>query len=265
LIRAVLFDLDETLIVDAPITEQALRSASDLAGGAFPHLDRVQLTREARETAQRLWRDSPQAAYCDRIGHSANEGLWARYSTGDHPAIASLREWVSQYRIETWRAPLAAQGVSDPALPRSLAAHFMTARRRFPAFPCIADVLTALRRSGYLLGIVTNGVPDLQREKIAGCGLADQFQAAVVSGEIDCGKPEPGIFRHICRQLGVEPAACVMVGDNPGRDVLGAHNAGMQSVWVQRHGRSRDERYPASLECTDLRALVPWLSQQGAS
>jgi len=65
--------------------------------------------------------------------------------------------------------------------------------------------------------------------------------------------------------LGLDLFYQTVVGDNPGRDVLGAHNAGMQSVWVQRHGRSRDERYPASLECTDLRALVPWLSQQGAS
>jgi putative hydrolase of the HAD superfamily len=50
-----------------------------------------------------------------------------------------------------------------------------------------------------------------------------------------------------------------MVGDNPGRDVAGARNAGMKAVWVQRGARLRDDRYPADLECRDLSALIPWL------
>lgn len=263
MIRAVLFDLDETLILDAPVTEQALRSTADHASVVYPRLDPGRLAEEALETAQRLWRESPHFAYCNRIGHSAGEGLWARYDTGSHPAIAALRAWVPRYRVDTWLAPLASQGVFDPALAADLAEQYLAARRHYPCFPEVANVLAALR-PGYLLGIVTNGVPDLQREKIAGCGLAGRFHAAVVSGEIDCGKPDPGIFRHICGELGVQPAECLMVGDNPARDVLGAKNAGMQSVWVRRHGRAHDERYHADLDCTDLRELLPWLTQQRA-
>lgn len=265
MIRAILFDLDDTIILDDPVLEEAFRQAADLARplGA----DTARLGRVAREVARRLWADGPHFAYCDRIGHSAGEGLWARYETGEHPAIAGLREWAPGYRLAVWREALAEQGLAGsgsdlpdlPDLPAAMVARFWEARRRYPRFPEIDGLLTALRERGYLLGIVTNGVPDLQREKIAGCGVAELFDASVVSGEIDCGKPDLGIFRHICRELGVSPAESVMVGDNPGRDVAGAKAAGMRSVWVQRHGRAADPRYPADLTCTDLSAMLPWL------
>lgn len=264
MITAVLFDLDETIILDAPILEEAFRAAAALAEPVGADPDR--LARSAREVAPRLWEEGPYFAYCDRIGHSAGEGLWARYDTGEHPSIAGLREWAPGYRRAIWRAALAEQGLrleepEEAALLDAMVTRFQEARRRYPLFPEIGPLLEELKRRGYKLGIVTNGVPDLQREKLAGCGVADRFDAIVVSGEIDCGKPDPGIFRHICGELGVQPADCVMVGDNPGRDVAGAIAAGMRSVWVQRHGRPRDPRYPADLECTDLSALLPWLEQ----
>ncbi len=257
--KAILFDLDETIILDEMITAEAYLAAAHLAApaGANP----VRLAHNAREIARRRWAAGRYWDYCDRIGHSAAEGMWARYETGPNAAIVGLREWAPSFRLDTWREALAEQSISDDALAAEQVQRFNQARRRYPRYPEIDALLGALKAQGYLLGIVTNGVPDLQREKLAGCGVAHLFDAAVVSGEVDCGKPDAGIFRHICGVLGVEPPECVMVGDNPGRDVAGAINAGMRSVWVQRNGRARDPRYPATLECTDLSAMLPWLAQ----
>jgi putative hydrolase of the HAD superfamily len=272
--KAILFDLDETLILDEAISEDAFLVAARLAQphGALP----VQLADTAGQIARRLWAEGPCYEYCLRIGHSAWEGLWARYDKGDHPMIARLREWAPGYRVAVWREALTACGIAsdrvtggDPRnapslfLPEAQAIAFMKARRQYPLYPEVPALLEALRSKGYLLGIVTNGVPDLQREKLAGCGIAHLFHAAVVSGEIDCGKPDPGIFRHICRELGVAPADCIMVGDNPARDVAGAMAAGIRSVWVSRNGRRRDERYPGDLACTDLSEMLLWLAQIG--
>lgn len=211
--------------------------------------------------ARRLWVGGPAYEYCQRIGHSAWEGLWARYDRGVHPELDRLRAWAPGYRLTVWRQALAACGVAaTAALAAAPVERFMSARRRYPLYPEIPALLSALKERGYLLGIVTNGVPDLQREKLHGCGLLPLFDASVVSGEIDCGKPDPGIFRHICRELGVAAADCVMVGDNPERDVAGARAAGMKAVWVQRQGRGPDPRYPADLECTDLSAMLSWLA-----
>lgn len=256
--KAILFDLDETLIQDEAICHEAFMAAARLAEPAGADVGR--LAADAATIARRLWTEGPFYAYGQRIGHSAWEGLWARYAQGAHPAITGLRAWAPGYRTAVWREALGAQSISKASLPEAMAQKYFEARRRYPLFPEIEGLIAHLLASGFRLGIVTNGVPDLQREKLAGCGVADRFHAAVVSGEIDCGKPDPGIFRHICRELGVAPQDCVMVGDNPERDVAGAINAGMKSVWVQRGAPPRDDRYPADLACTNLREMVRWLS-----
>lgn len=256
--KAILFDLDETLILDEAVSEEAFRAAAALAAGAGG-VDSALLARTAGAISRRLWAEGPHYAYCQRIGHSAWEGLWARYDQGEHPTIAALRDWAPGYRLRTWQLALAEQGIRDDDLAEVMVARFSEARRSYPLYPEIEGLLAALTEQGFVLGIVTNGVPDLQREKLAGCGVAHLFQASVVSGEIDCGKPDPGIFRHICRELGVAPSECVMVGDNPERDVAGAMAVGMKSVWVQRNGRPSDARFPGDLACTDLAAMLPWL------
>ncbi|MDF2631149.1 MAG: putative hydrolase of the superfamily [Symbiobacteriaceae bacterium] len=257
--KAILFDLDETIIHDDAVGDAAYLAAASLAAplGADP----ARLAHDAEAVAERLWAAGPYFEYSNRIGHSATEGLWAGYAYGDHPAIAGLRAWTKPFRTQIWAEALALQGIAaEPALPEAMAARFFAARRHYPLYPEIEGLLAHLKAQGYLLGIVTNGVPDLQREKIAGCSVSPLFDAAIVSGEIDCGKPAPGIFAHICRELGVAPAECVMVGDNPARDVAGAIAARMKSVWVQRNNRIPSDRYPASLSCTDLSAMIPWLT-----
>jgi HAD superfamily hydrolase (TIGR01549 family) len=256
MIGAILFDLDDTLIVDEAVSREALLEAARLAEGA----DHLRLAEAAAAAARRLWTASPFAAYCQRIGHSAFEGLWARYDSGDHPAIDGLREWAPGYRARVWQEALASQGIGAGILAEAMAARFFAARRRYPLYPEVLRLLEALR-GRCKLGIVTNGVPDLQREKLNGCGVLTLFDASIVSGEIDCGKPDPGIFSYICDQLGVRPADCVMVGDNPARDVAGAAAAGMRSVWVSRGGRPSDPRFPADLSCDSLLAILPWLGR----
>jgi HAD superfamily hydrolase (TIGR01509 family) len=115
------------------------------------------------------------------------------------------------------------------------------------------------RLKGHKLGIVTNGVPELQRDKLEGSGLKEKFNATVISGDIDVGKPQPGIFEHICRELQVDAAECVMVGDNPERDIAGAIAAGMKSVWVDRGFRPANPRFKPDLEVKNLLEILPWL------
>ncbi|HEY3365823.1 MAG TPA: HAD family hydrolase [Symbiobacteriaceae bacterium] len=257
MIKAVLFDLDETLILDEEVSREAFRESAALAADRG-QVDVERLALAAGLNARRFWPESPFYTYCQRIGHSAWEGLWARYDVGTNPAIRGLHDWAPGYRQAVWREALAEQGILDGDLAEAMAASFMAKRRRYPLYPEVKRLLEALH-GDYRLGIVTNGVPDLQREKIAGCGVAHLFSASVVSGEIDCGKPDPAIFAHICSELGVGPAEVVMVGDNPERDVAGATAFGCKSVWVQRSGRPRDPQFPADFACTDLAATVGWL------
>lgn len=78
---------------------------------------------------------------------------------------------------------------------------------------------------------MTNGPPDLQREKLAATDLLGHVDAVAISGEVGDGKPNPPVFEFALDELGVEAAAAVMVGDSLSRDMAGAAALGMATIW----------------------------------
>ncbi len=182
-----------------------------------------------------LWRAAPNYPYGKRIGVSSWEGLWCRFE-GDAPELCALRAWAPGYRAAVWRRALADQGIDDEPLAHELGERFGPERRaRHETFADAAPALDALR-GDYALALVTNGASCLQREKLAASGLADRFDAIVVSGDLVKSKPDPAIFAAALRALGAEPADAVMVGDSLSKDVDGALAAGLRAVWVNRDG-----------------------------
>jgi putative hydrolase of the HAD superfamily len=262
-VSALLFDLDETLVVEEPAAvaafEATARAAADRHG-----VDAAALAAAARSRARELWRAAPTYGYCLRIGISSWEGLWCRFE-GDEPDVRSLRAWAPTYRREAWRLALGEQGVEDAELAEELGERFGTERRaRHEVF---ADALAALRelRVSHALALVTNGASCLQREKLAASGLSDYFDIVVVSGEFGVGKPDTSIFRHALSQLGSDADGAVMVGDSLARDVDGALAAGLDAVWVNRFGRSRPAERPDLVEISTLRDLPGALSALGSA
>lgn len=230
--KAVLFDLDDTLVVDDAATEAAFLSTCSHAEARYG-LDPQALTASVRQHARRLWQEAPTITYCRAIGISSSEGLRARF-TGDGPHLAALRAWAPTYRRTSWARALAGFGIADEAFCEQLGATFTAERGvRHELFPDVAPVLSRLRRT-HRLALVTNGSPDLQREKLAATQLARCFDAIVVSGEVDAGKPDRRPFALALASLGVRPQEAVMVGDSLERDVLGAQRAGLKGLWLNR-------------------------------
>lgn len=259
MIKALIFDLDETLILDAPVSEQAFFAAAQDAALHYP-VQPQPVAEAAKEAAMEIWREGPFFEYCDRIGHSAFEGLWASYSQPT-PEIQGLAQYVTSYRQAVWRKALGRFGVREFHHLHRMVEAWIRARKKYPFYPEVFSLLEALHPK-YSLGMVTNGVPDLQRQKIGGANLGMWFKEIAVSGELGVGKPDPKIFQWICQRLAVKPAECVMVGDNPERDVAGAIAAGMRSVLVNRGYKKPNPRFPADLEVKDLNQILPWLLKQ---
>lgn len=91
------------------------------------------------------------------------------------------------------------------------------------------------RASGQMpLALVTNGPSDMQRRALAASGLAEYFEAVLISGDEDVAsrKPHPLIFGLACERLGVLPRHALMVGDNREADINGALASGMQAIEV---------------------------------
>jgi putative hydrolase of the HAD superfamily len=258
-IKAILFDLDETLILDHALSLSAFDKVATYVASRHG-IEAQPVSESAQLWATRLWQEGPFWEYCNAIGHSAFEGLWCDYSRLFNEYQRRLGEWAKGYRLEIWQRALEEHGVSVSPHLEKLPDLWVKFRRHFPMYPEAEEVLTQL--SAYRLGMVTNGIFSLQMLKTEYTGLDRYFDEIAISGEVGIGKPEPGIFEHILTQLGFTPAQCVMVGDNPERDIAGAINAGIRSVWVDRGIKPRNPRYRADLEVGDLREILPWLGKQ---
>lgn len=230
-VEAVLFDLDDTLMFEMASEREAFQVACNLAHDRCD-VDAAALYASVRREAAALWRAAPTHAYCSAMGISSWEGLWGRF-VGDDPNLNTLRDWAPYYQREAWLRGLNAEGVDDPALAEELGVVYRRERRkRHLLFPETRTMIAELRAAGLKLGILTNGAPDIQRDKIEGAAIGHLFDVIVVSAELAIGKPDPRIFQMAMERLGASAEQTVMVGDSLERDIVGARAAGLRSVWV---------------------------------
>jgi len=248
--RAVIFDLDDTLIWDERLSRQALMEVA-AEGAARSGADAGRLAVAARSAADELWRAHAPVERCDALGIVAFEGMWGHFH-GEEDYLRHLREWTPRFRVEIWRRALASEGIQDDALAADLGALFARRRRALQdPLPGAQEILHRLRTAGVRIGLLTNGAASLQREKIETAGLGLFFDAAVVSGEIGTGKPEPDIFHHLLERLGVSSSEALMVGNSLARDIVGGKRAGLATCWLALEG----EEEPVGLAEPDYTIL----------
>lgn len=210
-LRAVCFDLDGTLLRDDHVDGIVGRVADELAR-RFPGIDAAALS----AANERVWWE-----YWPEVGDA-----WMR---GEVPG--------DEVPTEVWRRSLEEVGVTDPdAAGTAFALHSALEGASFALYPEVPEVLAALRERGIRTAVVTNGPSGLQRSKLAAVGLADGFDAVLVSGEAGVQKPDAAIFALALSALGAEPDEALHVGDNQIADVTGARGAGLTAVWIDRNG-----------------------------
>ena len=253
-LHALLLDLDDTLIPDESASGAAFLAACAPVAKRYG-LDPAGVAISAGTCARQLWRASDHIDYCQSIGISSWEGLWANF-TGDAPELQRLHAWAPTYRREAWSRALAQHGVDDPAFAEHLANRFRHERRQRNAmFPDAAQLLPELSRR-LPLALVTNGAPDLQHFKIDASGLRPYFQSIVVSGEVGIGKPHPRPMQVALRQLGCDPARAAMVGNSLSSDIAGAQNTGVHAIWLNREATPRTGDIHPDLTITTLHELT---------
>ena len=198
-IRAISFDLDDTLWPIWPTIERAEQALHDWLGFHAP-------------TAATLFA-SPGAL------------REIRSELGDRRP--DLRNDLSALRRESIRLALERAG-ENPALAEPAFDVFFAERQRVTLFD---DALGALQflSARFPLVSVSNGNADLRR-----VGLAQYFKASISAHDFGVAKPDPRIFVAAAGALDVAPEHVLHVGDDATLDGLGAINAGMQSAWLNR-------------------------------
>ena len=91
------------------------------------------------------------------------------------------------------------------------------------------------RRQDIPVGVVSNWDERL-RGLLAGLNLLGAFASVIISHEVGCHKPAPGIFLRAAHQLKLAPEGILHVGDSREEDFEGSRLAGFQSLWLRRNG-----------------------------
>ena len=228
--RALLFDLDDTLLDPRELQRAVLQTCTALA--AAEGLDAPRLLEANAEVWRTYW---PEA-----------ERKWM-LGILDGATVS----------LQVWQRTLSACGCLDESIARSaVEAHSAYTREAYRLYEDALELLVWL--SGRLaLGLITNGAGDTQREKLLWFGLERYFDVIAISGEIGAAKPDAELFRFALDKLAISPEDAWYVGDNLYSDVAGAKAAQLTAVWLNRNGAQRNAGDPEpDLEVVSLMDLL---------
>jgi putative hydrolase of the HAD superfamily len=115
-------------------------------------------------------------------------------------------------------------------------------------FPDVEPTLARLKHDGHRMGLVSNAPSDTGKV-VDALGIGKYLDSVVISGVVGYSKPNPEIFRIALREVGAEADEAVHVGDVYEADVVGARNAGMKGILIDRDGSN------SRLDCPRIASL----------
>ncbi len=220
-LRALTFDLDDTLWDNGPVLLAAEQALYDWLGRHYPRISTLFSLADMRELRQRLLQGNPE-----------------------------LRHDVTTLRKTSLRFVADSAGY-DHDLVEPAFAVFLEARHRVIPYSDVLPALRRLRRAGYCLGTLTNGNADVQR-----LGLGELFDFSLSAASTGKAKPHPRMFEEACRHARVSPSQLAHIGDEPGTDLAGAESAGVTVIWMNRRGQPADPSVSHHAEVRNMTELL---------
>lgn len=232
MLRAVLFDLDDTLYRERDFVDQSFRSVAKAMAGYLS-------AKRKPGRGQGLSGESEEELFGQMIELMEQEGrgeifnrLCERYDV-DIP----VQELVKIYR-ET--------------------------RPVLKLYPDGEELLSWLEDREIKTGLITDGNAAVQRNKIEALGLDRRLNVVLASYDLGLRKPDKGVYVYCLEKLGCRPEEAVYIGDNPLKDFIGARKLGMKTVRIIRPEglhmwREAKEGYGADMTVHLLTELKEWI------
>jgi putative hydrolase of the HAD superfamily len=219
--RAILFDLDDTILDDTSSVEPSWRAVCGDATNQIDGLDGEALLVAIDRTRKWFWRDA------------------ARHREGRLDLRAASARIVNE--------ALLSLGLDMPARAKAIADAYRDLREAaVRPFPGALETLERLRENGTRLALITNGSARSQRAKVERFDLESHFDCVLIEGEFGAGKPERRVYEAALRALGSEPRETWSVGDNLEWDVAAPQRLGLYAVWVDHRGAGLPAEAPAA-------------------
>lgn len=127
-----------------------------------------------------------------------------------------------------------------------------------------AEKIIEVLRGKYQLAIITNGLKDVQRPRLANSAIANDFEAMFISEEMGIAKPDPRFFDQVFAQIGSPRKESVLViGDSLSSDIQGGNRYGLDTCWFNPAQKPSNPQIPATYEIHRLENLLELLNSAG--
>ncbi|MGW0859793.1 HAD family hydrolase [Streptomyces sp. NPDC002690] len=204
-IRAVLWDIDDTLFDYSGADRQAMARLLELEGlpGGYA---------------------TPDEALDDWRAIAGQH--WARFAAGETDYEGHRRDRVRQFL---------ALDLADAEADAWFRRHRVHYEDAWSLFPDVVPVLDLL--GGYRHGALSNAGAVEQHRKLTTLGVRHRFETLLCAVELGVSKPDPAAFHAACEALALDPHEVAYVGDEPDTDAAGAVAAGLTGIWLDRGER----------------------------
>ena len=201
-LRAIFFDIDDTLFSTSEFAEKARRNSIREMTRNGLKMDPEEALKELNEVITEF--SSNYSHHFDKLLKRIPSTLYA----GLNPAILIAAAVVGYHNTKKELTP----------------------------YPDVVEALEILSRTELILGIITAGLEIKQAEKLVRLGLVKYLtpMAIFISDQIGISKPNPKLYQRACDEVGVQARETLYVGDNPIQDVDPANALGMVTAHVRR-------------------------------
>ncbi len=214
--RAILFDLDDTLLVAFGPAESQWRRIIGAVARQLAPLETAAVIAAIQDSSRDLWADP------------ALHKHW-RHRIGE----------ARRHIVNNAFAGLAASGhaVPDRSLCDLIADRYNALHEaELRLFPGAHETLQRLKELGVRLALITNGAAEPQRAKVIRFALEERFDHIQIEGEHGFGKPEERAYTHAMTALGVAAHETWMVGDNLEWEIVAPQRLGIHAIWHDGYG-----------------------------
>ena len=99
-------------------------------------------------------------------------------------------------------------------------------------YPYVKEALAALRHKGYRLWLLSNAQRVFTAYELQRLGLDEEFDGVYLSSDHGYRKPDVRFFQALLEEQHLDPATCLMIGNDRDTDIAGARAAGLDTLYM---------------------------------
>lgn len=198
--------------------------------------------------------------YANRYLKLSDREFLDAYLTGQKETKTILDSGASQHSRLLY-IQHALEKLNLPLVPHAVAMEevfWQTFLSNMVLFDGAEDLLRKLHEKKIPLAICSDLTTAIQLRKLEKLGIAKYFSAIVTSEEVGIEKPDKKMFAQVAYKLKIAPRNLLMIGDDYSKDIMGAKDFGLKTLWFNPEQLPQKDSYSPTVEFTDYRKNFLW-------